>query len=79
MRRIMQATEKPFRRLSLLLTTGLIAVFVAASCASDSVSDRRSGQVMICHKNKKTLTVSNASSFAHMDHGDTPGPCPNDS
>ena len=23
----------------------------------------------------KTLTVSNADSFVHLDHGDTPGPC----
>jgi hypothetical protein len=30
---------------------------------------------MVCHKGKKTITVSNASSFAHLDHGDTPGPC----
>lgn len=55
----------------------LVMMSVLASCASDSVSDRRSGQVMICHKDKKTLTVSNAASFAHLDHGDTPGPCAN--
>jgi len=55
----------------------LMMMSFLASCASDSVSDRRSGQVMICHKDKKTITVSNAASFAHLDHGDTPGPCPN--
>jgi len=55
---------------------GILFLLVAA-CASDNIEDRRVGQQMVCHKDKKTLTVSNASSFAHMDHGDTPGPCPN--
>jgi uncharacterized protein YcfL len=50
--------------------------FVLASCASDSISDRRVGQQVLCHKSKKTLTVSNASSFVHLEHGDSPGPCP---
>lgn len=52
-------------------------LLLVASCATDSIDDRRAGQQMVCHKGKKTLTVSNASSFAHLDHGDTPGPCPN--
>jgi hypothetical protein len=54
----------------------ILLLFVSA-CASDSISDRRVGQQMICHEGKKSLTVSNASSFSHLDHGDTPGPCPN--
>ena len=49
--------------------------FVLASCASDSVGDRRVGQQVVCHKGKKTLTVSNAASFVHLEHGDSPGPC----
>ena len=48
-----------------------------ASCASDTINDRQTGQVIICHKGRKTMTVSNAASFVHLDHGDTPGPCPN--
>ena len=59
---------------TLLLITALLFL---VSCAVDSISDRRAGQQMVCHKGKKTITVSNASSFAHLDHGDTPGPCPN--
>jgi len=55
-----------------------LALLLLASCASDSVSERQTGQVIICHKGKKTLTVSNASSFAHLDHGDSPGPCPHE-
>jgi hypothetical protein len=45
------------------------------SCAADSVSDRREGQLIVCHKGDKTLAVSNADSFLHLDHGDTLGPC----
>jgi hypothetical protein len=48
------------------------------SCASDSIEDRRFGQQMVCHDGKKTLTVSNADSFVHLNHGDTAGPCPGD-
>lgn len=47
-----------------------------AGCAADSVSDRREGQLIVCHKGTKTLAVSNADSFLHLDHGDTLGPCP---
>jgi len=46
------------------------------SCAADSLNDRREGQLIICHKGKHTMAVSNADSFLHLDHGDTLGPCP---
>lgn len=49
-----------------------------ASCATDTISDRRTGQLVVCHKQDKTLTVSNADSFVHLDHGDSPGPCPDE-
>jgi len=58
--------------LTLCLILPLMSLF---SCASDTISDRRTGQLIVCHKNK-TLTVSNADSFVHLDHGDSPGPCP---
>lgn len=32
-------------------------------------------KVVICHKNKKTLSVSSASLDAHLNHGDTIGEC----
>lgn len=51
------------------------ALILLAGCAGDSVADRRVGQQVVCHKETKTLTVSNADSFVHLDHGDTPGPC----
>jgi len=54
----------------------LAAALCLCACASDSVDDRRTGQQIVCHKESKTLTVSNADSFVHLDHGDTPGPCP---
>jgi len=46
------------------------------SCAADSINDRREGQLIVCHKGKHTMAVSNADSFLHLDHGDTLGPCP---
>lgn len=57
------------------VTICLIALLLA-SCAADSANDRRVGQVVVCHKGKKTLAVSNAASMAHLDHGDSIGPCP---
>ena len=47
-----------------------------AACAGDTIGDRRFGQQVVCHNGDKTLTVSNADSFVHLDHGDAPGPCP---
>ena len=47
-----------------------------AGCAADSVNDRREGQLIVCHKGKHTMAVSNADSFLHLDHGDALGPCP---
>lgn len=46
-----------------------------ASCATDSIEYRQHGQQLLCHDGKKTLTVSNADSFVHLQHGDTVGPC----
>ena len=56
----------------------LLPLLSLASCATDTISDRRSGQLVVCHKQNKTLTVSNADSFVHLDHGDSPGPCPDE-
>ena len=33
-------------------------------------------KVTICHKEKNTLTISKSALQAHLDHGDTLGPCP---
>lgn len=52
----------------------VLALPLLAGCATDSIQDRRYGQQMVCHEGK-TLAVSNADSFVHLDHGDTPGPC----
>jgi hypothetical protein len=57
--------------LGLSVLTGLLG-----ACAADSIEDRRFGQQLVCHDGDQTLTVSNADSFAHLDHGDSPGPCP---
>lgn len=55
----------------------LAALLAVAACATDSIDDRRYGQQLVCHDGK-TLAVSNADSFVHLDHGDAPGPCPDD-
>ena len=47
-----------------------------SSCATDSIENRHHGQQLLCHDGKKTLTVSNADSFVHLQHGDSMGPCP---
>ena len=56
----------------------ILFLLALTSCASDTVQDRRYGQQVICHDSNKTMAVSNADSFGHLNHGDTPGPCPND-
>jgi hypothetical protein len=56
----------------------VFAVFGLSSCATDSIENRQSGQLLICHHGNKTLTVSNADSFVHLQHGDSVGPCPAD-
>jgi hypothetical protein len=54
----------------------LVLATVLSACAKDTIENRRFGQEMICHNDKETLTVSNADSFMHLQHGDSPGPCP---
>ena len=61
-------------RVSFLLFLGLFL----CSCASETIEDRRYGQQLVCHDGEKTLTVSNADNLAHLQHGDSPGPCPGD-
>jgi hypothetical protein len=34
--------------------------------------------VVLCHKGKKTLTVSSNAADAHLEHGDTLGACDDD-
>jgi len=59
----------------LLFPGFVLLALLLTSCATDTINDRRVGQQMVCHKETKTLTVSNADSFVHLDHGDSPGPC----
>jgi hypothetical protein len=59
----------------LLLASFVLLAPLLTACATDTIESRRVGQQMVCHKGSKTLTVSNADSFVHLDHGDSPGPC----
>lgn len=61
--------------MSRLLALVLILTALSA-CATDSIEQRRFGQQVVCHRGSDTLTVSNADSFVHLDHGDSVGPCP---
>lgn len=59
------------------ITLGLsVITALLGGCATDNIEDRRFGQQMVCHDGDQTLTVSNADSFVHLNHGDSPGPCP---
>jgi hypothetical protein len=59
-----------------LIAVMLLLTATLAACATDTIEERRFGQQVVCHHGTKTLTVSNADSFVHLDHGDSPGPCP---
>jgi hypothetical protein len=56
----------------------LLVAAVLSACAKDTIANRRFGQQIVCHDGKETLAVSNANSFVHLEHGDAPGPCPED-
>ena len=51
------------------------ASLLLVACAADSIEDRRFGQQIVCHDGR-SIAVSNADSFVHLDHGDSAGPCP---
>ena len=54
----------------------IIAVLGLPGCStSDSISDRQTGQIIVCH-NGKSIAVSNADMFVHESHGDLISPCP---
>jgi hypothetical protein len=76
MHALRQARLSPVLRLFSALALVAAALLLPA-CATDSIEDRQYGQQVVCH-NGKTLAVSNADSFVHLDHGDAPGPCPGD-
>ena len=62
----------------IIRTLVAVTTIMLVSCATDTVEDRRYGQQIVCHDGNKTLTVSNADSFVHLNHGDAAGPCPGD-
>jgi hypothetical protein len=72
-----QASVSSTRRILSTIALVAAATLLLSACAKDTIEDRRFGQQVVCHDGK-TLTVSNADSFVHLDHGDAPGPCPGD-
>jgi len=56
----------------------LASLMILSACATDdTISERKYGQQLICHKGH-TQAVSTADSFVHQNHGDPFGPCPED-
>jgi hypothetical protein len=72
-----QVADAPARRNLSTVALVVATTLLLSACAKDTIQDRRYGQQVVCHDGK-TLTVSNADSFVHLDHGDSPGPCPGD-
>jgi hypothetical protein len=68
---------RPSRGLRVSAALVIAIALLLSACVADTIEDRRFGQQLVCHGGK-TLTVSNADSFVHLDHGDSPGPCPDD-
>jgi len=64
------------RGLSALVSL-LVSLLMLSACAteSDTIDDKRRGQSFVCHKQKQTLSLSNADFLRHLDHGDSAGPC----
>jgi hypothetical protein len=56
----------------------LVLAVMLSACARDTIDNRRFGQQLVCHDGEETLAVSNANSFVHLEHGDSPGPCPDE-
>ena len=52
-----------------------LLLLLQTACAADTIENRQHGQQMVCHDGHKTLTLSNADSFGHLQHGDSAGPC----
>ncbi len=63
-------------------TTSMIILLITVSslllaCATErKTPERRIGQVLVCHKQKETISVTNADYLRHIEHGDSAGPCP---
>jgi len=51
-------------------------VEVITSSHTSSHDTGKPTEVTLCHKGKKTITVSENAVPAHLRHGDTVGPCP---
>ncbi len=55
----------------------IIALILLNACATaGKTPERRLGQVLVCHKQKETISVSNADYLRHIEHDDSAGPCP---
>ncbi len=64
-----------------VLAIAFSALLPIIGCSSHSTAPPGHGEgagqenVVVCHKGKRTLTVAGPAAQAHLDHGDTLGPC----
>ena len=77
----MTTNRKPRVALAVALVTVLTAAFAAlggvgvAQSAISAFQYQYGKKVTVCHKGKKTITISRAALPAHLKHGDTVGTC----
>lgn len=62
------------RRRWLAVLVAVLALTTLGGCLV-AVHDHHPDKVLVCHKGKKTLSVSSAALAAHLDHGDYRGRC----
>ena len=62
------------RKVIVLLTLLLGACVIVPTDAPSG--NAAGGTVLLCHKGKKTLELPEEAARAHLDHGDSYGPCP---
>lgn len=53
----------------------VVLAITASSCVLVDPKSAGGGDVVVCHKGKKTMTLPQQAVGAHLDHGDRRGPC----
>ena len=71
----MQRISHPHLRLTLAGLALVALVFTGCTVHSVPGSQGQADKILVCHKGKNTLEVAESALKAHLDHGDTRGPC----
>lgn len=65
-------------KLALIVVSSLLTgacVFVPVDTGAGGKAGGSGGTVTLCHKGKKTMELPQSAAQAHLDHGDSLGPC----